>query len=278
MKPRKVTIICYIIVLFIISIIIIKGISPSDLNKNLKVPESKLLDLDKVFVEKVIDGDTFKTYNDKSIRLIGINTPEIGHHNQKVEYFGKEAAKYTRNRIEGKTVFLEYGVQKRDKYHRILAYVYLMDGTFFNAEIVRKGYAELMTIPPNVKYTDLFRKLAKKARKEKRGLWDEPEDTKKDYKIISWKKAGEFVRKEVIVKGKIINTYDSGKAIFLNFHKDYRHTFTAVIFKSDEYKFNFEPEKYYLNKKVKIRGKIKVYKGAPEIIVEEPDQIEIIGS
>ncbi|TYB32102.1 MAG: thermonuclease family protein [Candidatus Mcinerneyibacterium aminivorans] len=277
LRFKKIFFVFFLIFIFLFFLVAVNGISPSDINKNLKISESKLLDLDKVYVKKVIDGDTFKTNDNKSIRLIGINTPEIEHHDQKVEYFGREAAKYTKDRIEGKTVFLEYGIQKRDKYQRVLAYVYLLDGTFFNAELVKKGYADLMTIPPNIKYTDLFQKLAKEARIENRGLWDNPGLSKKNnLKEINWRKAGEFVGEEVAVTGKVIDTYDSGKAIFLNYHKDYKHTFTAVIFKSDEYKFNFEPEKYYLNKKIKVKGKIKVYKGAPEIIVEEPSQIKLI--
>jgi len=62
-------------------------------------------------------------------------------------------------------------VEKYDKYNRLLAYVYLKDGTFVNAEIVKQGYASLMTFPPNVKYADLFLKLYQEARKNKRGLW-----------------------------------------------------------------------------------------------------------
>ena len=92
--------------------------------------------------------------------------------------------------------------------------------------------------------------------------------------MISWKEAGNYIGQEVIVEGTIVDTYDSGEAIFLNFDENYSETFTAVIFSSDESKFDFEPEDYYLGKKVKVKGKVKEYEGAPEIIVEEPGQIE----
>ena len=68
-------------------------------------------------------------------------------------------AQFTKGLVEGKTVRLEFDVEKRDKYKRLLAYVYLPDGTFVNAEIVKQGYASLMTYPPNVKYADEFRRL-----------------------------------------------------------------------------------------------------------------------
>jgi len=78
----------------------------------------------------------------------------------------------------------------------------------------------------------------------------------------------------VIVEVNIVDTYDSGEAFFLNFDENYSETFTAEIFSSDKYKFDFESEDYYLAKRVKVRGKVKDYEGAPEIIVVEPGQIE----
>jgi micrococcal nuclease len=70
-------------------------------------------------------------------------------------------------------VRLEYDVSRYDQYGRTLAYVYLKDGTFVNADLVKKGYATVMTIPPNVKYADTFLKLSKKARNQGKGLWKE---------------------------------------------------------------------------------------------------------
>jgi len=192
-----------------------------------------------------------------------------------VEYYGKEASKYTTKQLEGKTVYLEYDAEKKDQYQRILAYVFLPDGMLFNAKLLHDGYANLLTIPPNVKYVDLFKELAKEARENNRGLWDKPEkQDEEDMPLISWKEAGNYIGQDVIVEGTIVDTYDSGEAIFLNFDENYSETFTAVIFSSDEYKFDFEPEDYYLGKKVKVSGKVKEYQGAPEIIVEEAGQIE----
>ena len=271
-----------VVILFFITIIITTSSSTtfsqkiSDIKANLKIKKELLKNLEKVYITKVIDGDTFKTSKKKTIRLIGINTPEIHHPEKGVEYFGKEAANYTRKFLKGENVYLQHDIQKKDKYGRELAYVFLPDGTFFNARLVYEGYADLMTIPPNLKYTDLFKKLAKKARTLKKGLWAKKiKESIKKYQLISWKNADKYYEKKVTVTGKVIDTYDSGKVIFLNFAKDYRNTFTAVIFKSNEYKFDVEPEKYFLNKYVYITGVIKNYKGAPEIIIEEPGQIRV---
>lgn len=76
-----------------------------------------------------------------------------------------------RKLVEGKTVRREFDVGRRDRYRRLLAYVYLEDGTFVNAWLVREGFAQVMAIPPNVKYQDLFLKLQREAREENRGLW-----------------------------------------------------------------------------------------------------------
>ena len=71
----------------------------------------------------------------------------------------------------GDTVKMEFDVEKRDKYSRLLGYVYLSDGKMLNEEIVKAGYANLMTIPPNVKYQDRFLKAYREARENRKGLW-----------------------------------------------------------------------------------------------------------
>lgn len=75
--------------------------------------------------------------------------------------------------LSGREVGLEYDVQQRDKYGRVLAYVYLEDGRMFNALLVREGYARVSTYPPNVKYQKLFSELQKEARGNGKGLWGE---------------------------------------------------------------------------------------------------------
>lgn len=73
--------------------------------------------------------------------------------------------------LKDQKVQLEFDVGERDKYDRLLAYVYLVDGTFVNAKLVEEGYAQVMTIPPNVKYQDVFLKLQTTARDQNKGLW-----------------------------------------------------------------------------------------------------------
>ena len=128
-------------------------------------------------VTKIVDGDTFWVDDGSEkglkIRLIGINAPETVHPRKEVEHFGKEASDYLSNLLSGKKVRLEYDIDTLDRYGRTLAYVYLKDRTFVNAELLKNGYAQVMTIPPNVKYSKEFLKLERIARQNKIGLWSE---------------------------------------------------------------------------------------------------------
>ena len=155
-------------------------------------PESKPLTLSQskftVKIISVIDGDTLKVgYNGQkeSIRLIGIDTPE-SRNNKKVKKdakrsgqdiesiiaMGKRATEYVEGVVKpGDAITIEFDVQKRDKYKRSLGYVYLSNGKMLNEEIVKAGYATVITIPPNVKYKDRFLRAYKQARESKRGLW-----------------------------------------------------------------------------------------------------------
>jgi micrococcal nuclease len=129
-------------------------------------------------VKKVVDGDTFwiddGSQKGLKIRLIGVDAPESRNSGKKeIAFFGREASDYLSTLIAGKKVRLEYDVGHLDKYGRTLAYVYLEDGTFVNATMVKNGYATVMTVPPNVKYADTFLKLERKARNHNKGLWKE---------------------------------------------------------------------------------------------------------
>ena len=128
-----------------------------------------------VKVVRVVDGDTIQVccigWKREKVRYIGVNTPETKHPTRGVEYFGKEASEANRKLVDGKTVRLEFDVQQLDRYGRLLAYVYLEDGTFVNAWLVEQGFAQVMTVPPNVRHQNLFLKLQREAREARRGLW-----------------------------------------------------------------------------------------------------------
>ncbi|MBI4262630.1 thermonuclease family protein [Candidatus Uhrbacteria bacterium] len=123
-------------------------------------------------VVRVIDGDTIEIEGGTRVRYIGVNTPESVDPRKKVQCFGKEAAAQNKELVEGKRVRLEADVEDKDRYGRLLRYVWLGD-TMVNERIVQDGYAQLMTIAPNVKYVERFKAAQTKAREQKRGLWNQ---------------------------------------------------------------------------------------------------------
>jgi endonuclease YncB( thermonuclease family) len=125
-------------------------------------------------VERVVDGDTFVADiggRDERVRVIGVDTPETVAPDRPVERYGRESSNFAKRELTGVTVRLGGDVEPRDRYGRLLAYVWLPDGTFWNALLAAEGYAQLLTVPPNVAYTDLFRRLVAEARAAHRGLW-----------------------------------------------------------------------------------------------------------
>jgi len=126
-------------------------------------------------VVRVVDGDTIHVrVGDRieKVRYIGVNTPEVHHPSKGEEPGGREATAVNRDLVGTRHVRLETDVQTRDRYGRLLAYVWVGD-TMVNAELVRRGYAQVMTVPPNVRHQALFVKLQRDARDAGRGLWRE---------------------------------------------------------------------------------------------------------
>ncbi len=160
---------------------------------------------DDITVTRVIDGDTVQLENGERVRLLGIDTPELystresrekarskGINVDAARILGKQATVFTTQLMEGKRVRLVFDVEKRDKYDRLLAYVFIdrppaidaaaaegyyfiyngaMTSVFCNATIVKSGFAHPMTIPPNLLYSDVLRAVYREAREHKRGLW-----------------------------------------------------------------------------------------------------------
>ena len=124
-------------------------------------------------VTRVVDGDTIEARIDGQVgdvRLIGIDTPETVKPDTPVQCYGPRASRFTHRLLEGRTVRLVFGAERRDVYGRLLAYVRL-GPRFVNAAIVRRGLARSLTIPPNDRYAPLFQRLERDAARAGRGLW-----------------------------------------------------------------------------------------------------------
>ncbi len=135
-------------------------------------------------VVRVVDGDTAHIVIDgvrEKVRFIGIDTPES---TREIEPYGKAASNHTKELIDGRTVWLETDAELRDRYGRLLAYVWLEEPTdrsdaqvrskMLNARLLLDGYAQIYTFPPNVRYAESFVAYQQEARRADTGLWSVP--------------------------------------------------------------------------------------------------------
>ncbi|MBU7046348.1 MAG: thermonuclease family protein [Theionarchaea archaeon] len=229
---------------------------------------------DTLFCTAIIDGDTFKLETGETVRLIGIDAPELSQPG------GEESRQYLAHLISGKNITLEKGDEDRDKYNRLLRFVYI-DDVCINEEMIKQGYAEARYLSLNDLCREYYIQLEIEAETTRAGLWSanifQPRSQvnwDSNIPIIDWRNADQYYGQYVIIEGTIVNTFNSGNVCFLNFDKNYNY-FTAVIFACDFPEFSISPI-YYLGKKVYIIGIIKEYNGSPEIIVKTPDQIRIV--
>ena len=125
-------------------------------------------------VRWVDDGDTIVLVGGERVRYAGINTPEIAHENEPGEPYGDEARIFNKKLVLGRWVKLELAEESRDHYGRLLAYVFLEDGTFVNGELVKNGYAHLIRRQSKARYWERLLNLQRQALKEKKGIWSLP--------------------------------------------------------------------------------------------------------
>ncbi|APH38794.1 thermonuclease family protein [Methanohalophilus halophilus] len=221
-------------------------------------------------VVRVIDGDTFVMDSGEKVRLIGVDTPELD------EPYYTEAKDYLSNRIEGKQVLLEGDSSNRDTYGRLLRYVWL-DGELVNRELVEEGLALSRAYEPDTKYQHIFAEAQQNARDAKLGIWSYSKNN--NTAVISYLEAGNHIGEVKTVEGRVVSTAKNEEdgIIYLNFHEPYEGYFTVIIWQDSWSNFPQSPDIYYEGKDVLVTGKVKDYKGTPEIEISGVSQIEIVG-
>jgi len=123
-----------------------------------------------ILVERVIDGDTIKLSDGNVVRYIGINAMEMDSKDESVLDMAIKATERNRELVEGKKVVLEKDVSETDRYGRLLRYVYV-DGLMINETLLKEGWVQVSTYPPDVKYKEVFLEIQRRAVEEKVGLW-----------------------------------------------------------------------------------------------------------
>ncbi|MBD3263900.1 MAG: hypothetical protein GF375_02210, partial [Candidatus Omnitrophica bacterium] len=157
-------------------------------------------DYTQVKVKEVIDGDTVILENGEMLRYLGIDTPEVrvregGDFQYLPQPFSLEAKRYNEEVAEGRYIRVEFDVQRRDRYGRLLGYCFAKD-VFINAKMVEEGFAVIYTRPPNLKYAEHLLGLQRKARAENKGLWGV-------YPPISPVEAAGFINQIRSVRGEV---------------------------------------------------------------------------
>jgi len=125
------------------------------------------------YVVRAVDGDTIEVRLDghlEDVRYIGVDTPETVKPDTPVQCFGPQASEFDHGLVEHRRVWLVFGVERRDVYGRLLSYVYL-GHRFVNAELLRGGFARTLTIAPNDRFANYFKRLEIAAARAGRGLW-----------------------------------------------------------------------------------------------------------
>ncbi len=252
-----------------------------------------------VEVRRVYDGDTIEALVDgraERVRYIGIDTPERDDPRQPVREMAGIATAANRRLVEGRRVRLEYDVERRDRYGRLLAYVWVGD-TLVNEVLAREGYAAARSFPPNLRHQERLRDAERQARDAGRNLWDgrlaggalrlppaRPaadrvadalSDTGPGPRIGPFE-AAEHIGVVATVCGRVESTrwLGEGGLTFLNLGRPYPDQPFAVVIPADaRERFSGPPERTFLHREICVVGRIGAHRGAPQVLVEAPDRI-----
>lgn len=198
-------------------------------------------------VAKVYDGDTFKTRQGEKIRLLGLNTPETRHRDEPGQIGGKAAKEALKKLILGKQVRLRFDKEKKDRYKRTLAQVWMRDGLWVNGWLLKKGYAHVYTFEPNTHWTKKLLREERFARNQTLGIWNTSRFKLLKAKKVSGKNIGQFR----VVQGNVDQITDKKGWRFklANLHvsipKAYRKSFKR-------------PPHLKKGQQVVVRGKIRI--------------------
>ncbi|MGI9533576.1 MAG: thermonuclease family protein [Thermodesulfobacteriota bacterium] len=229
----------------------------------------------------VIDGDTVLINNPKveRLRYLGMNAPENLTNYSPGDPFYLHSTKLNDELVNGKKITIEYDEEKYDPYGRLLGYVFV-DGLLVNEEIVRQGLARVFFIGPNRKYESRIKKAQKDAQIAKRGIWGNLNSFKTtgDNKgfLINTVNARDYLDQRVVVRGKIKElSKKNSKVTVLNMEDDLNLVFFSDTYENFIY-FGIDPANFYTGKPVEVIGRVKMYRGSPQIVVSHPISIKVI--
>lgn len=219
----------------------------------------------KHYVAKVYDGDTITLKNGERVRLLGINTPEIESHYRRGEAGGQQAKKWLQDKLSAGVVFLEFDNQRRDKYKRLLAHIFLPNGEHLNKEIIEAGLAVASIIPPNLSYLDELHKAESEAERQGLGIWSMVDYQPIPVENIAKNSSG---WQRFLASASEIKQSRNYIRLILNDNVDVRIAKDNLAL--------FPDVKTYLGKRLEIRGWASKNKGHYSILVRHPSAIILL--
>jgi endonuclease YncB( thermonuclease family) len=224
-------------------------------------------------VESVIDGDSLTLADGRTVRMVGIQAPKLpkGRPNFAEWPFAREAEAALAELVQGRTVALDFGGTREDRYGRVLAQLVRDDGLWVEGELIRRGLARVYTFPDNRAGAAKMLALEREARGEKRGLWADP-----FFAIRTPEEAGRYIGDLQLVEGKIVDGAKTQNAVFLNFGADWHTAFTLRI--NSEALRLFRADKVdpltLIGATVRVRGYIRRDRERAIMDVTHPEEIE----
>lgn len=215
------------------------------------------------------DGDTITLSDDRRVRLIGINTPEVARGENPTQ----PGALQARNRLRqllfqsGNRAILVEGRQKRDRHGRTLANLWLPDGTNVTATLLQEGLGWSVAIPPNITFLDCYQSAEEAAREAKKGVWKRQEYEAVASEDLSLRNSRGFMR----VTGRIVRVGKGGGARWINLEGK----FAIRIPDSDLEWFKQVPGRSWIGKTLEVRGWVYSTKGELRITAHHPSALQL---
>jgi endonuclease YncB( thermonuclease family) len=221
-----------------------------------------------VMVRYVHDGDTLVLADDRRIRLIGINAPEADQDDQPAQALAIQARDRLRRVLfaRGNAAQAIYGEDRKDRYGRYLAHVWLMDGTNLAADLLVEGLGWAVAIPPNTRLLDCYLAAERSARAARKGVWSHPAYTVSTPQQLTLSSSGFR-----LVKGRVERVNHGGGALWVNLEGH----FAVRIPDRDLRWFSHPPDNSWVNKQVQVRGWLYAAKGELRVTVHHPAALEL---
>lgn len=213
-------------------------------------------------VARVVDGDTLKLQDGRSVRLIGINTPEVDHDDQPAEPGGIKAQEVALRLVQGKAVRLRFEEDRQDEHGRWLAHVFLADGRNLGAMLLEQGYALLAMVPPNTDQWRCFQTAEDQARRKRLGLWQG------EWSRMS---AGNLRRAKgfALWRGTLLDIKPTRHSVWLNLEQGYQ----VRIAREDLDRFSLTALQARLHQPIEVRGWWNQYNGRATLRLRHPSML-----